>query len=230
MKLGEFELNKIYCMDCLEGLKKIPDNSVDLIVTDPPYGLDITKTGFIGGENLAKVRDYGISNWDLKIPSDEIFHHMFRVSENQVIFGGNYFLDFLGKTKCIVTWDKGRRGLNFADCEIIWTSFNKPSRIINHIWDGMRQENMSRKEKRYHPTQKPVPVMRRLIEWFSEEKNIILDPFMGSGTTAVACKQLNRNFLGFEINQKYVDIANRRLEQGTLHTLTNQKKLKEGSS
>lgn len=206
------ELNKIYNMDCLEGLKKMENNSVDLVLTDPPYGIDICKNGFVGGVSATNPTDYGIQEWDAKIPSFEVFYHIFRVSKNQILFGGNYFLDFLGKTKCMVIWDKGRRDTNFADCEIIWTSFNKPSRIINYLWDGMRQESMKFKEKRYHPTQKPVEVIRKLLNWFTKEGDSVCDPFAGSGSTAIACEQLNRKFIGFEINPEYYNIIQTRVK------------------
>jgi len=210
------ELNKIYNMDCLEGLKQLEDNSIDLVLTDPPYGLDIAKNGYVGGENATKPTNYGIQDWDSSIPSAEYFKEIMRVSKNQIIFGGNYFLDYLGKTKCFIVWDKGRRETNFADCELAWTSFDKPTRIFKYTWDGMRQESMKFKEKRIHPTQKPLKLGLWILDKFSAEGDIILDTHIGSGTFMVASQQLNRQYLGFDISKEYCDMAKKRLIQEPL--------------
>ena len=103
-KIGDFELNKIYCMDCLEGLKKLPDKSVDLVVTDPPYGI-LNGNRTIGGENLCKVREYKAITWDNK-PSQELFNEILRVSKNQIIFGAEYFTDMLPQSKGWEVWPK----------------------------------------------------------------------------------------------------------------------------
>jgi len=219
------ELNKIYCMNCLDGLKQLPDNSIDLILTDPPYGINIGSK--VGGDspfgskkcnvvptNIAKVKEYTPFD-DSTIPSEEIFKEMFRVSKNQIIFSGNYFVEHLKNSPCWIVWDKDNSG-NFADCELAWTSFKTAVRKFKWRWNGMLQEKMNWKEKRFHPTQKPVPLFKWILENYSEKDMIILDPFIGSGTTAIACKQLGRKFIGFEISQKYVDIANKRLCQESL--------------
>lgn len=214
------ELNKIYCMDCLEGMKKLPDNSIDLIVTDPPYGINMPHDGVGGSQNADKTSYVKVDDWDNTTPSEEVFKQMLRVSKNQIIFGGNYFTDKLPVSSCWVCWDKRCEitpERTYADCEFIWTSFNSASRMIRFVWDGFIQDNANKiRDKRVHPTQKPVHVLRELIKRFSEDKDIILDLFMGSGTTALAAKQLGKEFIGFEISQEYVDIANKRLKQQTL--------------
>ena len=115
-------------------------------------------------------------------------------------------------------WDKDNGDNDFADCELLWTSFDKAVRKLTWKKLGWIQEDMRKhkKENWEHPTQKPVELCRWILEKYSNEGDTVLDPFMGSGTTAVACKQLQRNFIGFELSQKYVDIANRRLQQDTL--------------
>jgi len=219
------ELNKIYNMDCLEGMRQIPDNYIDLILTDPPYGINIgSKIGgnkpfgsnkvTVGGESLCKVKEYTPFD-DRKIPSREVFEEMFRISKNQIIFGGNYFVEYLKNSPCWIVWDKDNTG-NFADCELAWTSFPTSVRKFKHRWNGMLQENMKWKDKREHPTQKPNKLFRDIIKKYSKEGDIICDPFLGSGTTVIACKQLNRKFIGFEIIKKYYDITNRRLQQDNL--------------
>ena len=234
------ELNKIYNMDCLEGMKLLPDKSIDLIVTDPPYGIgakNITNnksrggiTGFNGERHKKKVpakewKDNG--EWDNSIPSAEHFKEMLRVSKNQIIFGGNYMTQYLNPSSCWIVWDKVNGDNDFADCELAWTSFQKAVRMFKFRWNGMLQENMKWKEQREHPTQKPVPLGRWILNKFASKGDLIFDPFAGSGSFLVACKQLNRNFIGFEINAEYCKIAEKRLAQEQLHPFLDTG-LKEG--
>lgn len=209
------ELNTVICADSLEVLRSMPDKSVDLLLTDPPYGINIAKNGTVGGEHLAKTKWYGVQEWDSTIPSKEHFKEMFRVSKNQIIFGGNYLTEYLRPSSCWVIWDKYNSG-NFADAEMAWTSFDRATRLFKWRWNGMLQEQMKWKEKRYHPTQKPVPLFRWILERFSSEGDIVLDPFLGSGTTAVACKQLGRRYIGIERESHYCDVARKRLTQSNL--------------
>jgi site-specific DNA-methyltransferase (adenine-specific) len=215
------ELNKIYCMDCLEGMKQLPGGFVDCIITDPPYGLgsqNITNNKSRG--SLAKAKDWADNGeWDNKIPSEEYFREMFRISKNQIIFGGNYMTCYLKPSSCWIVWDKDNGDNDFADCELAWTSFNKAVRKFKYRWNGMLQERMNWKEERVHPTQKPIALGRWLLQKFTKENELILDPFVGSGSFLIACKQLNRNFIGFELSQQYVDIANERLCQSNLLNL-----------
>lgn len=209
-------LNKIIVGDCLEVMKGMPDKSVDLIITDPPYGI-----GEVDGTNktrskLAISKDYGVKDWDNVIPSKEYFREMFRVSKNQIIFGGNYFVEYLKNSSCWLVWDKDNGDNDFADCELVWTSFKSAVRKVKFRWHGMLQEDMKNKETRYHPTQKPVGVMKWIISKYSKESDLILDPFLGSGSTAVACKELGRKYIGIELDPQYIKIANNRLAQEVL--------------
>jgi len=220
MKISKFELNQIYNVDCLEMMKQLPDNSVDLIVTDPPYGINIAKDGLIVGKQtkscLAKRKDYGIQDWDKEIPQKDIFKEMFRISKNQIIFGGNYMTDFLKPSRCWVVWDKKNDESPFADCELAWTSFDSSVRIFRHRWNGMLQEHMNWKEKRYHPTQKPVKLGHWILDKFAKEGDIIFDPFSGSGSFLIACKNKGFDFIGCELDKGYCEIANKRLQQENL--------------
>jgi len=202
---------KIIHGDCLEELKKLEDKSIDLILTDPPYGIGIAKKGTVGGGLLAKPKFYGNIDWDNSIPSEEIFLQMMRVSKNQIIFGGNYFTKYLSPSPCWLVWDKGRSGINFADVELVWSSFSSPARKFKWVWDGMRQEKMNKKEIRFHPTQKPVGLIEQILLSYSKEGDLVCDPFLGSGTTAIACEKLNRKYIGIEINEEYIKIAQQRL-------------------
>lgn len=201
--------------DCLEYMRTLKDNHFDLVITDPPYGINICSNGNVGGDCLADVKDYGVQEWDKSIPSKEIFKEMFRISKNQIIFGGNYMTEYLPSSSCWVVWDKDNTG-NFADCELAWTSFNTAVRKFKHRWNGMLQEQMNWKEKRHHPTQKPVALGRYLLKNYANKGDKIFDPFAGSGSFLVACKQMGFDFVGCEINKDYCNIINERLQQKTL--------------
>lgn len=222
MKYPEDYVNKIINGDCLEVMKGIPDKSIDLLLTDPPYGINVGKD-FKGrantqfGQAAAPSKDYGDIFWDETIPSKEVFNEIFRVSKNQVIFGGNYFTEYLKPSSCWIVWDKNNVGNDYADCELAWTSFKTALRKFKWTWNGMIQENMGNaKEIRQHPTQKPVPLMEWILQKYSKETDIILDPFLGSGTTTRACMNLKRNFIGIEISPEYCKIAEQRLKQQVL--------------
>ena len=213
------EINKIHCMDCLEGMKQMPDNSVDLILTDPPYGINMDKGVGVSssfGSSPKTVKTYD-GDWDNVTPQKEIFSEIIRIGKKVVIFGGNFFLDKLPtKNKSWIVWDKvGNHKFQnpFSDVELAWTNFDK---ISSKKYVVIQQGFVAEERNRYHPTQKPVKLFRNIIKDNTVDGDLVLDPFMGSGTTAVACKQLNRNFIGFELSQEYVDIANKRLAQENL--------------
>lgn len=207
------ELNKIYNEDCLDTMSRMSDNSVDLILTDPPYGINIAKTGTVGASNLARVTQFKKSDWDSQTPDKKIFKEMIRISKNQVIFGGNYFVEYLKNSSCWLVWNKDNGKNNFADCELAWTSFNSAIRIFNFRWQGMLQQNMKEKERRYHPTQKPIQLFSWILNNYSKSTDIIYDPFGGSGTTGVASIKLGRQWIISEIDKDYCDIANKRTKE-----------------
>lgn len=137
---------------------------------------------------------------------------MLRVSKNQIIFGGNYYANWLPASSCWLVWDKNNSG-DFADCELAWTSFKSAVRKFKWTWNGMIQENMKNKEYRYHPTQKPLKLMEWIVFNYTKPADLILDPFMGSGTTIVAARNLQRKYIGIESNLEYIKIAKIRLAQ-----------------
>ena len=194
------ELDKIYNMDCLEGMKQIPDNYIDLVLTDPPQGIENGTKKKHGG------RGYNYEyTWDLKRIAKKYFDEIFRVSKNQIIFGGNYYIDYLKPTNCFLIWDKKQR-FDGAEAEIAWTSYNKPIKVYR-----LSRIEFANKEKKTHPTQKPLSLFEWILKNYSKKNDIVLDCFMGSGTTAIACKRLNRRFIGFEIEKEYCKIAEKRL-------------------
>ena len=200
--------------DCLEKMREIPDGSVDCVITDPPYGIGEAAGKNKSRSNCAAAKDYGNADWDDAPPTQEYFDEIMRISKNQIIFGGNYFV--LPPTPCWIVWDKNNGENDFADCELAWTSFKTAVRKIKYTWNGMIQEDMKHKEFRVHPTQKPVGVMKWCLERYSEEGQTICDPFMGSGTTGVACVQTGRNFIGIEKDEGYFEIAKKRIEGAQL--------------
>ena len=197
---------RIYLGDCLEIMPLLP--KVDLVVTDPPYGINMDaelhkKKGTFG------YKDYGDSgNWDAAPPPLEIFKMIFEISKDQIIWGGNYFIDKLYPSMGWLVWDKGQRDFSLSDGELAWTSFDQALRIKTYARSKALQDG------KRHPTQKSLTVMKWAIQQckYWDIPLTILDPFLGSGTTLVACKELNRNGIGIEINQKYCEIAKTRLQ------------------
>src|SRR3990167_8661383 len=229
--MSELELNKIHNIDCLEFMKTLPDKCIDLVLTDPPYGINVGKP-FTRERERERVKVGGAKpfgkkgqSWykgsiapksylgfdDTRIPNREVFNEMIRISKNQIIFGGNYFVEHLSNSSCWLVWDKDNGKSFFADCELAWTSFKTAIRKYKWKWNGMLQEDMKNKDFRHHPTQKPVELMRWCLENYSKEGDLILDPFGGSCTTAVACKQLKRDYICVEKIEEYVLICNERL-------------------
>lgn len=202
--------------DCLEVMKTFADKSFDLVLTDPPYGIgNFQNTGDANKYKLRKEREYGDELiWNKEIPSQEYFKEIERVSREQIIWGANYFNCF--SYGGALVWDKDNESSQrYSNCEIASISTQKRVNIFRFRWNGMLQEDMKHKEFRYHPTQKPLDVMKWCISLLPGAINI-LDPFMGSGTTLVAAKHLNRNATGIEISEKYCEIAQKRLSQDML--------------
>lgn len=206
---------KIVQGDCLEVMKTFPDKSFDLVLTDPPYGIGEAAGKNKSRSNLATARDYGNESWDDKRPSFQVFKEIQRVSKKQVIFGGNYFADYLPPTSMWLVWDKENGENDFADCELAWTSESRAVRRIRYRWAGMLQEDMKHKENRQHPTQKPLEVIRWCLSLFPDTRTV-LDPFLGSGTTLLAAKMAGIDATGIEISEKYCEIARKRLSQEQL--------------
>lgn len=191
--------------DCLEILPLL--GKVDAVVTDPPYGIDIAARGTIGTSKNAAVKDYGKSDWDEKPASPEQIAQILAMSRHQIIFGGNYFE--LGPTSCWLVWDKQNTG-DFADCELAWTNLPKAVRRLYWRWNGMIRKG---NEERFHPTQKPLGVMDWCLSHLPIGTSRVCDPFMGSGTTGVACAKAGLQFIGIERDPSYFDIACERIRK-----------------
>lgn len=196
----------LYLGDCREILPTL--GKVDAVVTDPPYGIGEAGKNFASRAKLASADRYERSTWD-DSTADAAVAASVALARWSIVFGGNYY--DLPPTSCWLVWDKLNGTNDFADCELAWTNLPKAVLRIRFLWNGcMRRE---RDIEREHPTQKPIDVLKWCIEHIPNPNQTILDPFMGSGTTGVACQKLGRTFIGIEIEPKYFDIACRRIEE-----------------
>lgn len=214
--------HRLLCGDATETEdieKLIKSAQVDLVLTDPPYGINIVQNNGNVGANFG-VAKKGVYS---KVISDNTtetaqksFEKISKISSNQIIWGGNYFTDFLPFSSGWLIWDKrvgsGIRN-TFADGEMAWCSFHTPLRIYHQLWNGMIREGEH--EKRQHPTQKPIRMLTEVLQDFSKENEIVLDVFGGSGSTLIACEQLNRKCFMMEIDPKYCDVIIRRWQKLT---------------
>lgn len=189
-------------MDCMEAMKDMPDNYFELAIVDPPYGIGINKSGRLG--------HYGGKGktWDNELPTEEYFQELKRVSQNQIIWGGNYFN--LGATRGFIIWDKQQpEGVSFASCEYAWTSFDRSAKTFY-------KSPMNADFKRIHPTQKPITLYEWLLRNYAKQGDKILDTHVGSGSSFIACYNLNFDIMGFEIDKDYCDMANARIKEHKL--------------
>lgn len=217
-------INEIYFGDCYDYFKLLKDKEIDIIITDPPWGINVLKGGnkpfksiggnkpfkSIDGNNIIEANKYlPMQNDNIKIDLIELF----RISKNQIIFGGNCFNN-LPLSRGWIVWDKKKKDDwfdNFSDGELIWTSFDQPLRIKRHLYMGCMQEG--KREKRIHPTQKPIELMRWIIKHYTNENDLIFDPFVGSGSTILACLEEKRNYIGIELDENYYNITLNRIKQ-----------------
>jgi len=198
-----------------------------LLLTDPPYGINVVQNRQVGGGGAlhfgGKVGKRVESSTYIPIANDDTtdtaranYDVALTCTENQIIFGGNYFTDFLPPSRCWIVWDKQNIG-NFADAELAWTSFDKGVRLYHFLWNGLCREGSREVEgkTRVHPTQKPVGMLADILKDFSEENDSILDCFGGSGSTLIACEQLNRTCYMCELDPHYCDVIIQRWENFT---------------
>ena len=214
----------IYHGDCKDILGD-GDLKADLLCTDPPYGIGMSHGrigGSRGGGGFANrkfcrtypARDWGESDWDDAPASSDLIEMCRSTAPAQLIWGGNYFN--LPPSMRWLVWDKRNDGTSFADCELAWTNQRAAVRIFRWRWSGMLQEHGGRhKEQRFHPTMKPLPLMKWCLSLFPKAHSV-LDPFMGSGTTLLAAKSMGLLATGIEREERYCEIAAQRLSQEVL--------------
>ena len=194
--------SEVYLEDCVAGMKRYPDKYFDLAIVDPPYGININVS--IGRRKGDKKSNYHkFAGNDNSIPNEEYFDELFRISKNQIIWGGNYMTEYLTPTPCWLLWDKGfSEEVTFAQFEMAWTSFNSSAKKYNY--------NTARQQNRIHPTQKPVALYDWILSKYANPTDLILDTHLGSGSSRIASYKGGFNFVGFEIDQEYFDKQNRR--------------------
>ena len=182
--------------DCMEVMGEYEDYYFDLAVVDPPYGIGMSKNPI--------RQKHAKKNWDASIPEEKYFTELMRVSKNQIIWGGNYFIEYLYNTQLFLIWDK-KQPFKFSSgmVEMAWTSLSGPAKMFSY--------SVHCEQNKIHPTQKPVALFEYLIRTYTNEGDTVLDNCIGSGTTAIACINTNRNFIGIEKEEKYCRIAEERI-------------------
>lgn len=225
-------VSEVYLLDCIEGMKKYPDNYFDLALVDPPYGINATNMQmgsapnrnepgqYVGTSTAVKLKgrlntgsgklknrmlNKSSFDWDNQVPTKEYFDELFRVSKNQIIWGGNYF--HLPPCRCFIVWNKNQPWENFSQAEFAWTSFDSPSKVFTFSNRGG-----SNSEVKIHPTQKPVELYEYCFSKFSVEGMNVLDTHLGSGSSRISADKYKLNFVGFEINEEYLNASIKRFE------------------
>ncbi len=206
-------------IDCMQYMKEQPDNSFDLAIVDPPYGIDAANT-FCGeerksGNGAAMKTAFDKKDWDLGIPDKQYFDELMRVSKNQIVWGANYMSHFLPPSMGWIVWDKDNGTTKFSDAELAFSSFDRALRVWRYTWNGMIQGDMKKKEARIHPTQKPVKLYDWLLTNYAEKGQRILDTHLGSGSSAIAAHYFGCDFVGMEIDADYYKAACERFDRET---------------
>jgi site-specific DNA-methyltransferase (adenine-specific) len=227
----------LYNIDCMEFMKGLPDKSYDLAIVDPPYGINApnmqmganlsrTKNGYPAESTASRLKKGRLNqgsgklknralntmncDWDMQKPSPDYFKELFRITKNQIIWGGNYFTDNLPVSRCWVCWDKVQPWENFSQFELAWTSFDKPAAIFRYSNTGGANA-----ETKIHPTQKPVALYAWLLKKYAEQGQTIIDTHLGSASSAIAASKLEFDFTGTEIDQQYYLSAQKRFKEQT---------------
>lgn len=206
-------ISEVYNMDCLEYMKSLPDNYFDLCIADPPYGIGFStynRTNKTSTGVRYRANKYDSKSWDLSIPSDALFEEIKRVTKKQIIWGGNYF-PVLWKQRCksFIFWDKKQPVDNFSAGELAWTSFDKPAKCFRYAYYG----NINSEKIRIHPTQKPIALYAWILDNYAKEGDKIFDPFLGSGSSRIACYKKGFDFYACELDKDYYEAQEERFRR-----------------
>jgi len=197
--------SEVYLEDCVKALKRFNDNHFDLAIVDPPYGIDIANK--LSNHSTVK---HTAKDWDKYTPTQEYWDELFRVSKNQIVWGGNYFMSKIQKdSACWIFWDKNNGDSTFADGELAWTSFDSPVRLAKIHWCGSAAKHETGQNK-IHPTQKPIKLYEWLLMKYAKPNDLILDTHLGSGSSRIAAYKGGFNFVGFEIDKEYYEKQEKR--------------------
>ena len=198
---------KITNEDNMQLMARYEDNHFDLAIVDPPYGYGDKKTDILNFRQKEQHREWNVA------PNEEYFKELFRVSKNQIIWGGNYFPFIWGfGGRCFIYWHKGNPVPNFADGELAWTSFDKNAKQYDYRYYGNLEGNTSA-SKKFHPTQKPISLYEWLLMNYAKEGDKILDTHLGSGSIALACHNLKFDLTACELDKEYFDASLKRLKR-----------------
>jgi site-specific DNA-methyltransferase (adenine-specific) len=186
-------------------MARYPDKYFELAIVDPPYGINAGKMTMGSGKHkFSKDKD-----WDSATPSEEYFTELFRVSKNQIVWGGNYFTEFLPPTPHWLLWDKKNPNLSFAEGELAWVRKGKNLRIFQHYSAQVEEGG------KIHPTQKPVALYKWLLHNYAKQGDKILDTHLGSGSIAIACHDYGFDLTACELDKEYFDAAMKRIQNHT---------------
>jgi site-specific DNA-methyltransferase (adenine-specific) len=208
-------------IDCIEYMATLDDNAFDLAIVDPPYGINFDGNTTVKGKGgkantFSNKQHHDKKGWDNERPTEEYFAELLRVSKNQIVWGGNYFADLLPPKKGWIFWDKkitNANNMNFSDGELAWTSFDCILRRFTYDWIGFGYLNNKQREKKIHPTQKPIQLYKWLLKNYAQEGDKILDTNLGSGSIAIACHNLKFDLVGCEIDKEYYNNALKRYNE-----------------
>lgn len=193
------------CMNTETGMPSYPDKYFDLAIVDPPYGINGHESVGLNKDDQ-KWNNINKTKWDIK-PGPEYFKELFRVSKNQIIWGGNYF--DLPPSRCILIWDKVQR-IDMADCELAWTSYNTSARIFTFARGNLQG---FRNPDRFHPTEKPIELYKWIVRKYSKTGDRILDTHVGSGSSLIAFNDFGLDYTGYELNTEYYKRSNERIKK-----------------
>ena len=201
--------SEVYLEDCVTALKRYADNYFDLAIVDPPYGIDMAnKINSVTGGIKHNAKD-----WDKYTPTQEYWDELFRVSKNQIVWGGNYFMSKIQRdSPCWIFWDKNNGDSTFADGEMAWTSFDSPVRLAKIHWCGSAAKHETGQNK-IHPTQKPIKLYDWILHNYAKPNDLILDTHLGSGSSRIAAYKGGFNFVGFEIDCDYFNAQEKRFNE-----------------
>ena len=194
--------SEVYLEDCVKALKRFNDNHFDLAIVDPPYGIGAGSKSFINRNTANKRAEkfYKDNDWDKCTPPKEYWDELQRVSKKWIVWGGNYFTEYLPPARCFIVWDKKTGANSYADCELALTNIDSNARIITKFWLGAHAQD---DDGRIHPTQKPIMLYDFLYQNYAKEGDKILDTHLGSGSNRISAYKNGFDFTAFEIDEDY---------------------------
>ena len=201
--------NRFSNIDCMLGMAEYKDNHFDLAIVDPPYGIGV---GWDGMGVITEAGKYKDTGWNDNIPKKEYFNELYRISKNQIIWGCNFYGGFIRGAGRIV-WDKKGRNHVFSHCDIAYQSFKNNNYMYEFVWIGCMVGRGEKKEKRIHPTQKPIALYKWLLSKYAKEGDLIIDTHVGSASSLIACEDMGFEYVGFELDEDYYNAAQKRLTQ-----------------